>query len=75
MIVLLTFGFMMMVFGLILAFLLVVYSRTQLPQTIGIPIYEQRTSVSTSKVLEQTAPRLDNERVHPENTEVKGVVG
>jgi hypothetical protein len=70
----LALGLMVFVFGLVLSFLLVVYSRTQLPQTIGIPMYEQHSSKSSQTVRESTNTRLDNNRVHPENSESEGMV-
>jgi hypothetical protein len=72
--VLLSFGLMVMIFGLILAFLMVVYSRIQLPQTIGIPIYEQHSEKTAQTVRESTSTRLDNSRVRQQDPESSGVV-
>ncbi len=69
----LTLALMLMVFGLLLTFLMVIYSRSLPPQIVRIPTYEQHKETSrTETVRESPSTRLDNNRVRQQDSGSQG---
>jgi hypothetical protein len=69
----LTLALMLMVFGLLLTFLMVVYSRSLPPQIVRIPTYEQhKETTRTETVRESPSTRLDNSRVRQQDSGSEG---